>query len=91
MAGEIRQGRIGVGYAAAFGVAKEPAEQPGLTLSDVDAVLDEIPTISGAGSQERRSRLLDDLFARATEAEQDFLRRTLTGEVRQGALAGIDG
>jgi DNA ligase 1 len=89
MAGEIRQGRIGVGYAAAFGVAKEPAEQPGLTLSDVDAVLDEIPTITGAGSQERRSRLLDDLFARATEAEQDFLRRTLTGEVRQGALAGI--
>ena len=89
MAGEIRQGRIGVGYVAAFGVAKEPAEQPGLTLSDVDAVLDQIPTITGAGSQEKRSRLLDDLFARATEAEQDFLRRTLTGEVRQGALAGI--
>jgi DNA ligase-1 len=89
MAGEIRQGRIGVGYAAAFGVAMEPAEKPGLTLADVDEVLDQIPTITGAGSQERRSRLLDDLFARATEAEQDFLRRSLTGEVRQGALAGI--
>ena len=89
MSGEIRQGRIGVGYAAAFGVAVDPAHQPGLTLSDVDAVLDEIPTITGAGSQDRRARLLDDLFARATEGEQDFLRRTLTGEVRQGALAGV--
>jgi DNA ligase-1 len=33
--------------------------------------------------------LLDDLFARATEAECDFIRRLLTGELRQGALAGI--
>ena len=89
LAGEIRQGRIGVGYAAAFGVAAEPASKPGLTLSDVDAVLDQIPTVTGAGSQDRRARLLEDLFARATAAEQDFLRRTLTGEVRQGALAGV--
>ncbi|HKY47762.1 MAG TPA: ATP-dependent DNA ligase, partial [Acidimicrobiia bacterium] len=89
LAGEIRQGRIGVGYAAAFGVAVEPAPQPGLTLSEVDAVLDQIPTVTGAGSQDRRARLLDGLFARATTAEQDFLRRVLTGEVRQGALAGI--
>jgi len=89
LAGEIRQGRIGVGYAAAFGVAVEPASEPRLTLAEVDEVLDQIPTITGAGSQERRARLLDALFTRATEAEQDFLRRTLTGEVRQGALAGI--
>lgn len=89
LAGEIRQGRIGVGYAAAFGVEVDPAAHPGLSLADVDQVLDQIPTMTGAGSQERRARTLDDLFARATEAEQDFLRRTLTGEVRQGALAGL--
>ena len=89
LAGQIRQGRIGVGYAAAFGVAVAPAAQPLLTLTEVDAIFDEIPGITGAGSQDRRARLLDDLFARATEAEQDFLRRSLTGEVRQGALAGM--
>ena len=89
LAGNIRQGRIGVGYAAAFGVAAAPGAEAVLTLGQVDEVLDLIPTFIGAGSQERRARALDDLFARATEAEQDFLRRTLTGEVRQGALAGL--
>ena len=89
IAGNIRQGRIGVGHAAAFGVAAVPMAHPVLTLTHVDQVLDQIPTVIGAGSQNRRARILDDLFARATEAEQDFLRRTLTGEVRQGALAGI--
>ncbi len=33
--------------------------------------------------------MLRDLFARATEQEQDFLVRLLTGELRQGALEGI--
>ena len=32
---------------------------------------------------------LDELFGNATEAECDFIRRLLTGELRQGALAGI--
>ncbi len=89
LAGNIRQGRIGVGYAAAFGVAVAPVAEPVLTLMQVDEVFDQIPTMIGAGSQDRRARILEDLFARSTEAEQDFLRRTLTGEVRQGALAGL--
>jgi DNA ligase-1 len=78
-----------VGYAAAFGVEVEPAAKSQLTLVDVDQVLEEIPTITGPGSQERRARSLEHLFERATSVEQHFLRRTLTGEVRQGALAGI--
>jgi DNA ligase-1 len=89
LAGEIRQGRIGVGYAAAFGVAVKPADEPQLTLAEVDAVLDQISTFTGAGSQERRARILDELFGQATGSEQGFLRRALTGEVRQGALAGL--
>jgi DNA ligase-1 len=89
LAGNIRQGRIGVGYASAFGVAVAPLAEPVLTLMQVDEVFDQIPTVIGAGSQDRRARILEDLFARSTEAEQDFLRRTLTGEVRQGALAGL--
>ena len=89
LTGNIRQGRIGVGYAAAFGVAVDPVAEPLLTLTRVDEVFDQIPTMIGAGSQDRRARILDHLFARSTEAEQDFLRRSLTGEVRQGALAGL--
>ena len=42
----------------------------------------------GQGSGARR-RVLGDLFARATAAEADFLRRLLAGELRQGALAGV--
>ncbi len=34
--------------------------------------------------------LLNALFAAATETEQTFLLRLLGGELRQGALAGID-
>jgi DNA ligase-1 len=36
-----------------------------------------------------RLRRLAELFDRATEAERDFLRRLLLGELRQGALAGL--
>jgi DNA ligase-1 len=89
LSGQPRQGSIGVGYAAVFGLEVEPGDQVSLTLRDVDHVLEVIPTITGTGSQERRARLLKSLFSRATDSEQDFLRRTLTGEVRQGALAGL--
>ena len=47
------------------------------------------PARPGAGSQAARQALLADLFARATEPEVDFVRRLLTGELRQGALAGV--
>jgi DNA ligase 1 len=87
--GEPRQGRIGVGYASAFGTSVDPAPVAGLTVADVDNYFVELAGSVGPGSQSRRTRLLADLFGRATASEQDFLRRSLTGEVRQGALAGI--
>lgn len=87
--GEPRQGRIGVGYASAFGTSVDPAPVAGLTVADVDNYFVKLAGSVGPGSQSRRTRLLADLFGRATASEQDFLRRSLTGEVRQGALAGI--
>ena len=87
--GEPRQGRIGVGYASAFGTSVEPAEDPNLTVAEVDAYFDRLQESTGPGSQARRARLLADLFGRATRDEQDFLRRSLTGEIRQGAQAGM--
>jgi DNA ligase-1 len=60
-----------------------------LTVADVDATFSEIGAVSGKGSQARRADLVAGLFAAATETEQTFLRRLLSGELRQGALAGI--
>jgi DNA ligase-1 len=89
LTGTPRQGKIGVGWRGAFGIDATHATAPSLTITEVDAALDEVATTSGQGSVGARSRLLHDLFARATEPEAAFLRRLLVGELRQGALAGV--
>jgi DNA ligase-1 len=89
LAGVPRQGRIGIGYSIVYGVEATPASEPSLTIDDVDRMISEIQASTGSGSAARRKQLLDELFARATERERDFLRRLFTGELRQGALAGV--
>jgi len=90
LTGALRQGRIGVGFAAIREAADVPAaSEPALTLADVDRVFDEVATTRGAGSTARRVDLLRALFGRATADEQDFLVRLLHGELRQGALEGV--
>jgi DNA ligase-1 len=81
--------RIGVGWATVGGLDAPAATAPSLTIADLDSTLDRLGTISGAGSAATRSALLHELLARATAAEQSFIRRLLIGELRQGALAGI--
>ena len=49
----------------------------------------EISAIRGAGSQSARRERLASLFARATVEERDFLARLILGELRQGALEGL--
>ena len=90
LSGVPRQGRIGVGHATVYGAERTDRElgQP-LTVTDLDRALTRIQETTGAGSGAARGVLLDDLFARASEPEAAFLRRLLTGELRQGALAGI--
>lgn len=88
LTGELPQRQIGVGWAA-LRELPEPAATPSLTARDVDAACLGIGTAAGAGSQKRRRALVLDLFARATSAEQDFLRRLLLGELRQGAAVGL--
>ena len=90
LSGETRQRKLGVGPATIFDVRPGvSAAAPSLTLTDVDAALHRIAIASGAGSQQERKRILAELFARATEFEQQFLLRLLLGELRQGALAGL--
>ncbi|XVV04658.1 ATP-dependent DNA ligase [Actinosynnema sp. CA-248983] len=83
------QGRIGAGYRTVLDVTPPPAPAPELTVDEVDGALGEYAAISGKGSAQRRIEALTSLFGRATAAEQDFLRRLLTGELRQGALEGV--
>lgn len=88
LTGELRQGTIGVGYAALRELAAASSE-PSLSLLDVDQILTTLSRVSGPGSRAERQRLLDALFGRATEAEQRFLVRLILGDLRQGALEGI--
>jgi DNA ligase-1 len=89
LSGELRQGRIGVGYAQVHDVLVAPATEATLEVLEVDRTLDEVKAIAGAGSQGRRRDALADLFGKATEREQRFLSRLLVGELRQGALEGV--
>ena len=89
LSGVPRQGRVGVGYATVYGIDLPPADQSSLTVADLDRAIAEIAADSGPGSATRRRQLLNQLFGRATEPEAEFVKRLLTGELRQGALAGV--
>jgi|SRR5579862_1451926 len=90
LSGATRQGRVGAGPASILAAsAAAPAADASLNLTDVDAAFSTIQTTTGKGSTSKRGHALADLFARATAAEQDFLRRLLFGELRQGALEGV--
>ena len=88
LSGELPQRQIGVGWAALRSLPTAAAE-PTLTILDVDARFSEIGAVAGKGSQARRADLLAGLFRAATGDEQTFLRRLLSGELRQGALVGV--
>ncbi len=89
VAGEPRQGRIGVGWATVAALQTVPAPAATLTVGDLDALLDAVAEASGAGSVQRRLDLLEGFLSRATAAEADFVRRLLVGELRQGASEGV--
>src|SRR5690242_14747476 len=73
LAGELRQGRIGIGYAALReAMAEAAAPAASLTLGDVDAALYRVSQTRGSGSGSERLHLLRQLFARATRDEQEF-------------------
>ncbi|MHB8813780.1 MAG: ATP-dependent DNA ligase [Steroidobacteraceae bacterium] len=92
LAGELPQGRIGVGFAAlqaAVAASGQPPEEPSLSIVDTDRRVTQLAGVRGSGSATRRSAVLSDLFSRTTAEERTFLLRLLVGELRQGALAGM--
>ncbi|MER5428608.1 ATP-dependent DNA ligase [Streptomyces sp. NPDC002588] len=88
LAGRLPQGRIGVGWKV-LSRPVDPAGSPTLTVREVDALLTALGTVSGAGSQAERARLVGELMGAATAEEQRFLLGLITGEVRQGALDAV--
>ena len=89
LTGVPRQGRVGVGYATIYGIEQPPAQEPTLAIEDLDRAIAAVQSMTGAGSAGRRGEYLADLLGRATEPEADFIKRLFTGELRQGALAGL--
>ena len=90
VSGEPRQGRIGVGWATLAGLhSRGEATVPALTVGEVDRAIDAIEAARGERSAEARRTLLGGLLNRATPPEGEFFWRLLTGELRQGALAGL--
>ena len=90
LTGDTAQDRLGAGWRTLAGLGAEPAEAPNITVAEVDAALAKAAgTAAGAGSTKRRQEVLHALFVRLTRAEQEFLFRLVTGELRQGALEGV--
>ncbi|PUB32171.1 DNA ligase-1 [Promicromonospora sp. AC04] len=88
LAGELRQRRTGLGYAALRDLPP-PATTATLTVRDVDAAFASMAALEGPGSAQARSTAAAALFGAATEREQAFLRGLVAGELRQGALDSV--
>jgi DNA ligase-1 len=89
LAGDLRQGRVGIGWATLGRLEHDAAAESTLTVTDVDTTVDSVAAMTGPGSTRRRADILRELYDRATAAEADFLKRLMLGELRQGANEGL--
>ncbi len=82
--------KTGIGYATVAELRSvTPAASASLTITEVEQVFAELPTLAGTGSSRAKKDTLGALFARATDGEQHFLAAILIGELRQGALDAL--
>lgn len=88
LSGQLPQRRAGVGWTS-FRVLPPPTVQSTLTVGEVDDAFRHIESAAGSGSTAIRKEALRSLLSQATADEQRFLADLVTGELRQGALAGI--
>ncbi len=90
LAGQLPQGRLGVGWKTLEEATRNPAPSPrSLDLTEVDIAFQAIAHESGSGSTGRKIRVLRGIFSRVQGCERDFLIRLIMGEIRQGALEGL--
>ncbi|MFC7583082.1 ATP-dependent DNA ligase [Nonomuraea antimicrobica] len=88
LSGELPQRQVGVGWRTLEDIP-QPKLAATATLTVVDELLSRIKAVSGQGSQAARKALVTELFAGLASQEQQFMRRLLFGELRQGALDGV--
>lgn len=88
LSGTLRQRRTGVGWAS-LAVLPAPVDQPRITVAEVDMAFAEVAATGGSGSAAVRAAGVAALFARATAAEQGFLRGLVFEDLRQGALDSL--
>jgi len=90
LVGEVPGGKLGVGPAQVWACLRETSAGDGtLELVELQARLDALRTLRGAGSMATRAAALGALFTRLSEPEREFVGRLLVGELRQGALEGV--
>ncbi len=88
LSGTLRQRRTGLGWRGLSDLP-QPAAEPSVGLTEIDATLEEISVLSGSGSMGARRNAVAALFGQLDPAEQKFLRNLVTGNVRQGALDSV--
>jgi DNA ligase 1 len=88
LSGRTFQRRTGLGWAA-LREAPPPAPTPTLTVTEVDDALARAAVLTGPGSTAARHAILGSLLAACTATEQRLLAGLVSGELRQGAAAGL--
>jgi ATP-dependent DNA ligase I len=88
LSGRTFQRRTGLGWAS-LRQAPPPATRATLTVTEVDTALARAAVLSGPGSTGERQAILTGLLAAATAPEQRLLSGLVSGELRQGAAAGL--
>jgi DNA ligase-1 len=88
LTGAPRQGRIGVGWARASTLAGTAATST-LPIGALDDALTRLEACTGPGSEARRAAIIREVGDALTAEEAAFVGALLTGELRQGALAGL--
>jgi DNA ligase-1 len=88
LAGELRQRRTGLGWRS-LNSLPDPASEPTLEVSGVDAAFEQMAGLAGPGSGSARTVLARELFAAATADEQRLLRGLVSRDLRQGALDAL--
>jgi DNA ligase-1 len=97
-----RQGAIGVGWATVARLDQTnndptptaqnqtPSDRPAdADVLGFDQLLSEVAVTTGTGSEAARASQIQAFLSRCDEAEQEFVKRVLVGDARQGALAGV--
>jgi len=88
IAGSLRQRRTGIELSS-LSELPAPAVAGGVTLSDLDAVMERASEMAGPGSSRERAELFLGLVRRLSTLERAFVVGLLRGGLRQGALESV--